>query len=153
MELDDYLQIQNLLHRYAAFVDAGDFESVGALFANGDFYGPGVGPFKSDPKAVEENYRRFLRIYEDTGTPRTRHVSSNLIVDQESPSSVRTQSNVVVFQAAPGFPLQPIIASSYRDRFEKVNGRWRFAERRIGMHTPDLFGDLSSHLTGTDHFE
>ena len=49
----------------------------------------------------------------------------------------------MVFQAAPGLPLQPIITGSYLDRFEKVDGQWRFSERRelVGQT-----GDLSAHL-------
>jgi hypothetical protein len=61
MEFNDYLQIKNLLYRYAELVDQGDFAAVGLLFAHADFYGPGVGPFKSDPGAVAENYRRWVR--------------------------------------------------------------------------------------------
>ena len=40
-------------------------------------------------------------------------------------------------------PLAPVIAGDYLDRFAKVDGTWRFTERRIGN---DLFGDLSDHL-------
>ena len=42
-------------------------------------------------------------------------------------------------------PLQPIITGRYHDRFESVDGTWRFSERAYLM---DLTGDLSSHLMG-----
>jgi hypothetical protein len=45
--------------------------------------------------------------------------------------------------SAPGLPLQPIITGSYRDRFEKVDGAWRFSERRELVGET---GDLSAHL-------
>ena len=48
-----------------------------------------------------------------------------------------------MFQAAEGFPLQPIITGSYHDRFEKVDGEWRFTERRESVSQT---GDLSAHL-------
>jgi hypothetical protein len=48
-----------------------------------------------------------------------------------------------VLQQVDDFPLQPIIAGQYRDRFEKVDGGWRFTERVIH---PDLIGDLSRHM-------
>jgi hypothetical protein len=48
-----------------------------------------------------------------------------------------------VLQARPDFPLQPIIAGQYADRFAKLGGAWRFTERIIH---PDLIGDLSRHM-------
>jgi hypothetical protein len=48
----------------------------------------------------------------------------------------------MVFQQTKNLPLQPIIGGDYRDRFEKVDGVWRFSERHIGN---DLFGNLSAH--------
>jgi hypothetical protein len=50
---------------------------------------------------------------------------------------------IVVFQAVPpSFPLQPIFAGHYADRFEKRGAAWHFVERNI---SPDLIGDLSRH--------
>jgi 3-phenylpropionate/cinnamic acid dioxygenase small subunit len=151
MDFDDYLQVQNLVYRYAALVDAGDFVAVGQLFAHADFSGPGVGPIRSDPVAVAANYERWVRIYPDSGTPKTRHVTSNLIIEGDGRDRAKAQSNVIVFQGTADFPLQPIIASSYRDRFQRVDGIWRFAERRVGLEIPDIIGNLSAHLTQTDH--
>jgi hypothetical protein len=39
-------------------------------------------------------------------------------------------------------PLQPIVAGRYRDRFECVDGVWRFTSRHIII---DLMGDISHH--------
>ena len=48
-----------------------------------------------------------------------------------------------MFQQTDELPLQPIIAGSYTDSFERVDGTWRFVERRM---RPTLYGDLSKHL-------
>jgi len=48
----------------------------------------------------------------------------------------------MVFQQTAGFPLQPIIGGDYEDRLQKIDGRWRFIERRIRN---DQVGDLSAH--------
>ena len=151
MEFEDYLQIRNLLYHYAELVDQGDFDAVGLLFTHADFHAPGVGPFKSDPAAIAALYRRFVRIYPDSGTPKTRHVTSNLIIESDGPDRAKARSNVIVFQGTAEFALRPIIASSYRDRFQRVDGGWRFAERRIGLEVADILGDLSAHLTQSDH--
>ena len=42
--------------------------------------------------------------------------------------------------------LHPILAGDYLDRFEQVDGVWRFAER---VFDPRLFGDLSRHMKHT----
>jgi hypothetical protein len=53
---------------------------------------------------------------------------------------------VTVFQALPELPLQVIVAARYRDRFERRDGTWRFAERQVRVtHT----GDVSHHLRST----
>jgi hypothetical protein len=48
-----------------------------------------------------------------------------------------------VLQAVPGLPLQPIASGRYHDRFERHDGEWVFAERRVSI---DLVGDVSHHL-------
>jgi 3-phenylpropionate/cinnamic acid dioxygenase small subunit len=151
MEFNDYLQIKNLLYRYAELVDQGDFEAVASLFKHAEFHAPGVGPFKSDPAAIAALYRRFVRIYPDTGTPKTRHVTSNMIIESDGAERAKARSNVIVFQGTAEFPLRAIVASSYRDRFQRVDGGWRFSERRIGLEVPDILGDLSAHLTQSEH--
>ena len=84
-------------------------------------------------------------LYED-GTPRTKHVITNLVVDVDDGSAhASARSYFTVLQATDGVPLQPIIAGRYEDQFEKVDGTWRFSERIIH---PDLHGDLSKHMRG-----
>jgi hypothetical protein len=48
-----------------------------------------------------------------------------------------------VFQATDEIPLQPIYSGRYRDTFERVDGVWRFATRRM---VGDFVGNLTGHL-------
>ena len=145
MDAMDYFAIQNLIYKYAHLVDRGDFEAVGALFEHADVYIPG----QSEPASraghnvMTQMFNEWTRKFPETGTPRTRHVTTNLIIEDDGPGRARTQSYVVVFQSTPSLTMQPIIGGTYKDRFEKVGGAWRFTERREEM---DLFGDLSQHL-------
>jgi hypothetical protein len=41
-------------------------------------------------------------------------------------------------------PLQPIVTGRYHDRFERVAGEWRFAQRHMIV---DHVGDVREHLT------
>jgi len=146
MQFEDYLQIRNLMNRYAHFADQARIDDLAQLFEHADVYLPGNVVFRSDPKGFAANLKQWARKYEDTGTMRTRHLTTNLILEDDGPDAAKSQAYVVVFQAAPDFPLQPVIAGTYLDRFEKVNGTWRFTERREEGRNFELLGDLSHHL-------
>jgi hypothetical protein len=146
MNFEDHVAVEKLIHLYPDYADRGDIDAIGALFAHAEIHAPGFDrPFHAhgDPRAFADVYRQWVRIYPETGTPRTRHVISNIAIDFESADRARAQSYVMVFQSAPGFALQPIVGGTYRDRFAKIGGAWRFIERREDM---ELVGDLSHHL-------
>ena len=143
MTADDYFAIQNLVYRYCDRLDRGDLEGMSQLFASADVYLQAEsGPIR-DPKRILDLYRAYTRIYPDSGTPKTRHVTTNLMIEPEGDSAARAQSYVIVFQATDAFKLQPVVGGRNLDRFIKVDGQWRFRERRIET---DLFGDLSAHM-------
>jgi hypothetical protein len=147
VEFSDYLQIQNLLHRYAYLMDQADFDGVGQMFAHADVHMPGdAGIYRKDPVGLANMFRRWNRVYADTRTLRTRHITTNLILEEDGPERAIGRCYVLVVQATPSFPLQPVIAGTYEDKFEKVSGLWRFAERREEFKNFELVGDLSSHL-------
>jgi 3-phenylpropionate/cinnamic acid dioxygenase small subunit len=132
-------EIRNLLGRYCELMDAGDFEGVADLLAHAtlrDDHG----------NEVAAGHDAVLALYAATilhdGSPRTRHLTTNTILDVDG-GTARARSAFVVLQATDALALQPIIAGRYRDRFERVNGAWRFTERAFAV---DLVGDLSQHL-------
>lgn len=134
--------IENLIATYAELVDAGDFAGLGAMFADGVFGGEGDA-VASGRETIEKVFRATVRVYDD-GTPRTKHVTTNVRIDvDEDAGTAVSHSYVTVFQALPDLPMQPIVAGRYRDVFQRRQGVWRFAERRF---TTDLVGDVSRHL-------
>jgi 3-phenylpropionate/cinnamic acid dioxygenase small subunit len=136
-----HLAIQNLIVTYAELVDDGDFAGLGALLADATFTGGGE-PV-SGPDAIEKMFRDMLIVYDD-GTPRTKHVTTNIAIEvDEQAGTAVSRAYFTVFQGLPGLALQPIASGRYRDRFECCDGRWRFAERRVLV---DLTGDVSRHL-------
>ncbi|WP_318306454.1 nuclear transport factor 2 family protein [Amycolatopsis solani] len=137
--MDDYRALANLIFSYAALVDAGDFAGVGELFAHGSFVGSGGSSFGA--AAVERMLRETVIVYED-GTPRTKHVTTNVAVEVTG-STATSSAYFTVLQAVPGLPLQTIAAGRYADRFAARGGQWHFTERRV---TVDLVGDISHHL-------
>ncbi|MEV5238449.1 nuclear transport factor 2 family protein [Streptomyces cinnamoneus] len=133
--------IENLIARYAELVDDGDFAGVGTLLADATFTGSG-GPVRGRD-AIEGMFRDTVIVYAD-GTPRTQHVTTNVAIEvDERADTAVARSYVTVLQALPDLPLQPIAGGRYHDRFERRDGQWRFAERRVRIN---LVGDVSRHL-------
>ena len=136
-----YWAIASLIATYAEFVDGGDFAAVGLLLADATFTG-GAG-LVSGRDAIEEMLRDNVMVYDD-GTPRTKHVTTNLAIDvDEEVGTAVSRSYFTVLQALSDLPLQPIVSGRYHDRFERHEGQWRFVERRVQS---DLVGDVSRHL-------
>lgn len=134
-------EITHLLFTYAERIDAGDLEGVAGLFEHAT-YRSQAGTEYRGTAAVLEVLRRFVVLYD--GTPRTRHVTTNVIIEIDEPRNVATaRSYYTVLQATDGLALQPIIAGRYHDRFERMSGVWCFADRFVFI---DLVGDLSKHL-------
>ncbi len=133
--------VTNLIAKYAELVDDGDFAGVGALLADAEFIGGG-GSVRGR-EGIEEMLRGTVIRYED-GTPRTHHVTTNIAIEfDEAADTATARSYFTVFQALPDLPLQAVAAGRYNDRFERLDGRWRFVERRVRVH---LTGDLTHHL-------
>lgn len=143
---DNARLIENLIYTYAERIDAGDFEGVAELFTHGRI----AGTAEATPEqmiagrdGVLALYRGTTRLYED-GTPHTRHVTSNAIIEVDAGGErAAARTCYTVFQRLDDFPLQPIISGRYRDTFHRVDGKWWFDTRIMFV---DLLGDLSRHL-------
>ena len=137
-------EICNLLYTYGRLVDAGDFAGVGRHFAHARITNDRSDEVAEGEAEISAMYRRTTRLYPETGTPRTQHAFNNPILEVDEDAGRATcHANFVVFQQTDRLPLQPIIAGRYRDRFERVEGAWRYSEKHMIV---DLMGDLGDHL-------
>lgn len=133
-------QILNLIGQYTHYLDQGDFEKVGELFADGKIIASGN--IMEGKENIAKQLAQNLQVYAD-GTPRTAHVTTNTVLnikeDEATPVSYLT-----IFQqdAECGFPLQPVAVARYHDAFKKTNDKWRFSVRELVI---TLVGDLSHH--------
>ena len=90
--------------------------------------------------------RDIIIVYDD-GTPRTKHVTTNLAIEvNEEAGTAVSRAYFTVLQALPDLALQPIASGRYLDHFERCDGEWRFVERRVRT---DLVADVSRHLRRT----
>ncbi|GAA0936286.1 hypothetical protein GCM10009554_23690 [Kribbella koreensis] len=96
--------IKTLILRYAELVDAGDFEALGALLANAAFTGT---TSVTGAAAITQNFNNTVIRYPD-GTPRTRHIVTNFLIEVDEPSGTATsRSTFTAYQALPDFPSNP----------------------------------------------
>ena len=137
--------IEHIVYGYAERVDAGDFAGLADLFRDATYKGGGPDdPGVVGADAVLAIQEQMIRRYAD-GTPRTKHVTTNLVIDADEAAGTATaRSYFTVLQQVDDHPLEIVIAGRYHDRFARRDGRWRLAERVILC---DLIGDLSRHLT------
>ena len=140
-------EIANLIYRYDEHVDRGRFADAAALFADATVAYEGRGITTAGAAELEAFLHRSDRLYPD-GTPRTMRLRTNVIVDIDDDDDGRASafSFFTMFQEAPGFPLQVIIAGATRDRFVRDGDDWRFDARSVEIR---LTGDLSAHSVTT----
>ncbi len=140
--MSDLGGITALVNSYALLLDAGDMDAVTALFAHSTW--------RSEPdghvlRGIEEIRPVYEQLKSPEGGPRTKHLLTNLTVDVEAGASTASAHCywTVLQNIAPGSPINVILSGQYTDKFEKVDGAWRFADRLI---TVDLTGDASAHV-------
>jgi 3-phenylpropionate/cinnamic acid dioxygenase small subunit len=139
--LSSYRAIENLIATYAELVDGGDFAGVDILLADATVAGSGGSV--SGRGAIEKMLQDSLIVYDD-GTPRTKHVTTNIAIEvDEDTGTAVSRSYFTALQALPDLTLQPIVNGRYQDRFKRHDGQWRFVGRRVRT---DLLGDVSRHL-------
>jgi ketosteroid isomerase-like protein len=136
--------VTKLIYTYAERIDAGDFDGVAELLADATLTFEGYGDAVTGRDAAAQLYERSTRRYEN-GTPRTKHVMTNVIVDvDDEGDAAASRSYFTVLQAVPGsLALQPVIAGRYRHTYARDERGWHVVTMHIII---DLVGDLSHHM-------
>jgi 3-phenylpropionate/cinnamic acid dioxygenase small subunit len=136
-------QIRNLLGRYCELMDAGHFAGLAELFTHATLADEHGTVFATGAAEVRRMWEAQTILYD--GSPRTRHITANPVIDVDEATGVaEVSASYVVFQGTDTIPLQPIVTGRYYDTFTCGDGdRWHFAQRRYAI---DHVGDLSHHL-------
>ena len=138
-------QIANLLYRYAECIDAGDLPGAAALFEHARIRIGGPDTDTIDATRLLAIWKSLIVLHSE-GTPRTKHVTTDPIIEIDEDAGTATcRSYYTVLQQTDEMPLQVIVAGRYHDRFERVDGRWRFSYRDLTLI--DMVGDVGRHLT------
>ena len=137
-------QITNLLYRYAECIDTGDLEGAAELFEHARIRVGGSDRDTIDAARLLAIWKSLIVLHGD-GTPRTKHVTTNPIIEiDEDAGTANCRSYYTVLQQTDELPLQTIVAGRYHDRFERLDGKWRFSYRDLTLI--DMAGDVSQHL-------
>jgi ketosteroid isomerase-like protein len=131
--------IAELITRYAALSDAGDWDAVAALYREDGRMSRPTAPddFIAGRAAILEAFR--------ARPPRAaRHIVANVLVTLNGDSEAHATSQILLFSGVaqgPGPPVQataPPIVGTYRDHLRLVDRRWQFVERRgsLDFRTP-----------------
>ena len=113
-------EIRQLVYRYASAIDRRDIDLLATLFSpDADFGDAGAGP-----DGAHEMFASSLR---DIGVAVL--LVGNHVIDFDDPQHARGEvwCRGVIDDKREGFIEQMI---QYRDRYERVDGRWRFRGRR-----------------------
>lgn len=132
-------EILSLMNRYVFSFDSGSFDQFASLFEHGQWSFEGGPPFvgKEQLRAALSN----IILYAD-GTPRTKHLTSNIELEIHE-NEAKGQCYITVLQQADARPLHVIFCGHYFDEFERESGVWRFKKRHIRF---GLVGDMSAHM-------
>jgi len=142
--MEDCRRIENLIYRYAELIDAGHLEGVAELFRRAEIVSTVHNVKRTGFDEVLQMYRLSCRLHQPSGTPLTKHLTTNVIIElAENGTEACARSYYTVIQATDSLPLQPIICGRYQDEFRKIGTEWEFSRREMVV---DLIGDCSEHL-------
>jgi 3-phenylpropionate/cinnamic acid dioxygenase small subunit len=142
--MEDSRCIENLIYYYAERIDDGDLEGVAELFRDAEITSTVHNVRRTGFDEVLQMYQMSCRLYKATGTPMTKHLTTNVIIElDENGRDAAARSYYTVIQATDALPLQPIISGRYKDHFHKTENQWHFSSREMIV---DLIGDCSAHL-------
>ena len=144
--------IEGIVFRYAEALDSGDLEALAELFAAG-VVKSAVGEPAKGAQEVFDLYAKVVKFYDADEnpvpyqrrqcTPRTRHVTTNLIFEFDNAvTQAEVRSVFTVYQNLGG-RNELVAGGRYVDQFKRTMAGWHLAERQILLDSP---GDLSRHL-------
>jgi hypothetical protein len=146
---DSATQITNLLGRYAECIDTGNLPGAADLFRRARIRVSSAATGAVDDGTVDAD--GVLRLWNDLivmyadGTPRTKHVITNPIIEVDEDAGTATcRSYYTVTQQCDDFPLQVICTGRYHDAFERADDGWHYSFRDYSLI--DQVGDMSHHI-------
>lgn len=124
--LEEKDAIRDLMTRYCLSIDAGrNDEWVDCFTEDGTFNSPILGKWTGPKKllAFTERYKEW------TGEAQPRHCVMNILIEVNDDAA--TAESYLLMTHAEGGKTELVISGRYEDEIRKVDGQWRFLERRV----------------------
>ena len=135
-------EISELISDYGNRLDAGDFDGLEQLFVEDAVFtvvpGDGV-PRLTGAHSIRDTIEQRWRVVHE-GAQR-RHVMTNIVVESiaEDVATARTVLLVYEVRKEPGARVGVHGMGVYEDTLVRVDGRWRFEQRRLTLDRLDYF--------------
>ena len=131
-EMNDRQAITDVLVEYCCALDRMDLQRLAALFTDDCFveYGPDPALQSRGAAELERSLERMWR------WQRTSHHLSNVLIEFNGRDGARVSSYVHAWHERTD-GTTAMILGQYRDRFVRIDERWRIAERRMEMNGSD----------------
>lgn len=143
MKTETSYEIERLFYRYAYGIDAGDFDGVSQILKKATLLNAHGETIAKGAAQIRQFYQTIIKIYPDTGTPKTQHVISNILIENETTFSLSATANYSVFQKLNNNKIEAIICGQYHSLFRLAVDGWEFHQHQT---TPLMIGDMSQHL-------
>lgn len=132
LRIADRQAISDVLVDYCVYLDRMELEALGDLFTAGCIveFGPDERLNSRGREALSKSLERMWR------WRRTSHHLSNVRIEFTGPDEAQAASYVLAWHERPDGSTATVYGQ-YRDRFERREGRWRIAARRMLMNGSD----------------
>ena len=138
LSLEDQLAIQELTARYSHIADLGRGQGWADCFTENGLFE--AGPKPSMRAAGRAELEAFALGMADRPFP-TRHWTNNSVIKGEGEEATQLCYLMMFRVDAP--PL-PATLATYRDRLARVDGQWKFKERRLEFRAITAPGELQA---------
>ncbi len=125
--MSDYEEIRNAMAWYTRVIDDHEFEKLDRIFDEETIYVMSTGEVRGLGAAIQALHKVL-----STGVPHRRHVYMNTAVELGGDRATATSDWYVLGPNADG-GWNVLNAGRYNDEFQRKNGRWMFAARRIAL--------------------
>jgi SnoaL-like domain len=135
-DVTDRLKIQDLNQRYAVHVDLREIDAWAELFTHDAIFDERE--FGTPLMTGHDDIRSYGKQLEDTVEHALHHLTTHVITDLTTTSARGIAFAVVEALMKDGSHARHQVV--YRDRYEKIDGRWLFSERVLkATLPPELF--------------